>query len=272
MGYAMNALNPFQLNGRTVLITGAAGHLGRAISLGIAAAGGTPILCGRTAQKLHSLQTEIQAAGGNAPVMPLDIGSRDSMANALTWITQNFDSLHGVVNCAHMGRPGTISSANEDDFNIAQQAHVNGPFFLIKQFLPMLERGAREVAGGASIVNVSSMYGIVSADPAVYGNSGSNNPPYYGAAKAALLQLTRYLACHLGDKQIRANSITPGPFPPASIAQTAPDFYQGLCKKNPLGRIGVPEEIAGPTVFLLSAASSYITGANIPVDGGWTSW
>jgi len=268
----MNAPNRFQLNDRVVLITGAAGHLGRAISLGVAEAGGIPILCGRTPEKLHNLQTEIQAAGGRASVLPLDIGDPSSMAHALTWVTQHFDSLHGLVNCAHMGRPGTISSATEDDFNIAQQAHVNGPFFLVKQFLPLLKQGAGEVVGGASIVNVSSMYGIVSPDPTIYGNSGSNNPPYYGAAKAALLQLTRYLACHLGDKQVRANSITPGPFPPADIAQTTPDFYQSLCKKNPLGRIGVPEEVAGPTVFLLSAASSYITGANIPVDGGWTSW
>lgn len=138
--------------------------------------------------------------------------------------------------------------------------------------LELLKNAAKIKRGGASVVNVASMYGQVSPDPRIYGNSGSNNPPYYGAAKAGLIQLTRYMACHLGHFNIRVNSLCPGPFPPESIKEKNPAFYNQLCFKNPLGRIGEAHEVAGPVVFLLSAASSFITGANLAVDGGWTSW
>jgi NAD(P)-dependent dehydrogenase (short-subunit alcohol dehydrogenase family) len=120
--------------------------------------------------------------------------------------------------------------------------------------------------------DVASMYGTVSPDPRIYGASGSNNPPFYGAAKAGLIQLTRYLACHLAASNIRVNSVSPGAFPPDSIRRNQPDFHAELCAKTPLGRIGVPREVAEPIVFLLGAAASYITGANLPIDGGWTVW
>ena len=103
-------------------------------------------------------------------------------------------------------------------------------------------------------------------------NFSFNNPSFYGAGKAGLIQLTKYLACHLPDKGIRVNSVSPGPFPPQEIIKKHPDFYQKLINKVPLKRIGDPNELIGIVQFLLSDSSSYITGANIPVDGGWTAW
>jgi NAD(P)-dependent dehydrogenase (short-subunit alcohol dehydrogenase family) len=112
----------------------------------------------------------------------------------------------------------------------------------------------------------------VSPDPAIYGDSGKNNPPFYGAAKAGLIQLTRYLAVHLAKRGVRVNSVSPGPFPPPSIATVSPEFHAELCRKTPMGRIGAAEELAGPVLFLLSDASTYVTGIDLPVDGGWTAW
>jgi NAD(P)-dependent dehydrogenase (short-subunit alcohol dehydrogenase family) len=86
------------------------------------------------------------------------------------------------------------------------------------------------------------------------------------------LQLTRYLACHLAEKRIRVNAISPGPFPREAIAKERPDFVRALAEKTPLKRVGSAEEIAGPLLFLASDASSYVTGINLPVDGGWTAW
>jgi gluconate 5-dehydrogenase len=114
---------------------------------------------------------------------------------------------------------------------------------------------------------------MVSPDPRIYGSSGFDNPPQYGVAKAGLIQLTRYLACHLAPEGIRVNSVSPGPFPPIeTVAREHPEFLKALENRVPLGRVGKPEEMAGVIVFLASNASSYITGANIPVDGGWTAW
>lgn len=115
------------------------------------------------------------------------------------------------------------------------------------------------------------MYGMVSPDPGIYGNSGFNSPAYYGAGKAGVLQLTRYCAAHLAKKNIRVNSITPGPFP--DFGKSPPkEFILKLQDKTMLKRIGKPREIVGALIFLSSDTSSYMTGSNVVVDGGWTSW
>lgn len=116
------------------------------------------------------------------------------------------------------------------------------------------------------------MYGSVSPDPSIYGTSGLNNPPYYGAAKAGLIQLTRYAACHLAADRIRVNCISPGPFPSPQALERDPGFHGRLNAKNPMRRTGEPAELAGPLLFLASDASSYVTGTNLAVDGGWTAW
>lgn len=115
------------------------------------------------------------------------------------------------------------------------------------------------------------MYGVVSPDPKIYGDSGQNNPVNYGAGKAAVLQLTRYCAAHLAKKNIRVNSVTPGPFPNLKRNVSA-DFLNNLSNKTMLGRVGKPEEIVGAVILLASEASAYMTGSNIVVDGGWTAW
>jgi gluconate 5-dehydrogenase len=123
-----------------------------------------------------------------------------------------------------------------------------------------------------SIVNIASMYGIVSPYPQVYTNHPTfHNPPAYGAAKAGIIQFSRYSACHLAPYGIRVNTISPGAFPNSKV-QKDTDFIEELEKRIPLGRIGLSHEIADPVIFLLSDKSSYITGHNLVVDGGWTAW
>ena len=121
-------------------------------------------------------------------------------------------------------------------------------------------------------MNVSSMYGTVSPDPSIYGTSGANNPPYYGAAKAGMIQLTKYAACHLAADKVRVNSLSPGPFPARTYLDRDPEFHTQLKRKTPMGRTGDPSELAGPLLFLVSDASSFVTGINLAVDGGWTAW
>ncbi len=116
------------------------------------------------------------------------------------------------------------------------------------------------------------MYAMVSPDLGVYDSGNVANPPFYGAAKGALLQWTRYAACEFGKEGIRVNSISPGPFPSDAVQEKDPDFIMRLAKKVPMGRIGLAKEIKGPTLFLASSASSYVNGSNLVVDGGWTCW
>lgn len=265
-------MTDFSLQDRVILLTGAAGYLGSAIARGLADARAEVILAGRTKLSLDELRDDIVGQGGNARSLVVDISRNDSHGEAVQWIQQQYGRLDGIVNNAYRGRAGTLDMIDADDFSKACSQNLSGPFNFIQQALPILQHTAEKNKGGASIVNIASMYGKVSPDPCIYGDSGQNNPVHYGATKAGLIQMTRYLACHLADKSIRVNSISPGAFPRQEIKQTAAEFLACLEQKIPMGRIGQAAEVVGPVLFLLSPASSYVTGIDLPVDGGWTAW
>jgi NAD(P)-dependent dehydrogenase (short-subunit alcohol dehydrogenase family) len=126
--------------------------------------------------------------------------------------------------------------------------------------------------GSGSIVLFSSMYGVVAPDPRIYKDPMTPNPIDYGAAKAAILQLSRYLAVHYGPDGIRFNCVTPGPFPNPSVGIDHPEFVSDLESKTALRRVGNNTEIVGPTLFLLTDSASFVTGHSLVVDGGWTAW
>ena len=142
--------------------------------------------------------------------------------------------------------------------------------------LGVVFRGTREVVPfmkerGGSIINYCSMYGLVAPDLRIYGDNPQKQPPNYGAGKAGVAQFTRYAAGALAGYNIRVNAVTPGPFPnPAN--QSDAQFNEKLAQKTMLGRFGRSYEMAGPVLLLASDASSFMTGSNIVVDGGWTAW
>jgi NAD(P)-dependent dehydrogenase (short-subunit alcohol dehydrogenase family) len=266
-------MNIFDLHGRTILVTGASGHLGAPTSRAILDAGAELIISGRRRSELSSLRDQVAGRlRKRCHVLNADIATPEGVYSLCRTLSGRFESLHGIVNNAYQGRVGNFQMVQAEDFLRGTQFNMIAPFLLVRELLPLLEKGGREVPGGSSIVNVASMYGSVSPDPAVYGDSGNNNPAHYGATKGGLIQLTRYLACHLGARGIRVNSVSPGPFPRSEASKRAADFSQRLAVKVPIGRIGRPQEVAGPIVFLLSSAASYVNGANLPIDGGWTAW
>lgn len=266
------ALAQFRLQGRVALLTGATGHLGKSMARTLAEAGAHVVLNARKRDALEALAAELGGRGGSISIACFDVTDEAVVRNSLDQVADKRGRLDVLVNNASSGRPGTFETATAADFDQAYRVNVTAAFQLLQLSLPLLKKSAQQTPGGASVVNIASMYATVSPDPSIYGVSGANNPPYYGAAKAGLVQLTRYAACHLAPDRIRVNCISPGPFPSAHFLERDPEFGARLAAKVPLGRTGSPNELQGPLLFLASDASSYVTGANLVVDGGWTAW
>lgn len=267
-----DAIIRFRLDGRVAFLSGATGHLGRAMAVAMAGAGAHVVLNARSVEALGSFAKTLQAQGHKVSVACFDITDKSAVGEHIAKIGHQHGRLDVIVNNASAGRTGTIESASAEDFEQLYRVNVVASFEILQAALPLLRESARMTPGGASIVNIASMYGSVSPDPSIYGTSGANNPPHYGAAKAALIQFTRYAACHLAVDRIRVNCISPGPFPAAKYLERDPQFAERLSAKNPMRRVGDPVELQGPLLFLASDASSYVTGVDLAVDGGWTAW
>jgi NAD(P)-dependent dehydrogenase (short-subunit alcohol dehydrogenase family) len=259
----------FTLQGRTALVTGATGHLGQEMARGLAAAGARVLVNSRDAERADALVRRLREEGFAAEALVFDVAEPESIEAALE--RRGHEPLHVLVNNAYAGGAGTIAHSEGHQYVDSYEVSVVAAHNLVRAALPAL-RAAVERDGDASVINIASMYGVVSPDLRVYDASEGANPPFYGAAKAALLQWTRYAACEFGREGIRFNSISPGPFPSGKVQAADPAFTARLAARVALGRVGKAGEIGGPVLFLASSASSYVNGANLAVDGGWTVW
>ncbi|UOQ44859.1 SDR family oxidoreductase [Halobacillus salinarum] len=259
--------NLFDLTGKTVIVTGGAGYLGAAMSEGLARHGADVMIVSRDKKKCRELAEQLNRKyNGNSKGYSIDVSDSQSIIATYEQIYNEHHQIDGLVNNAYYGAAGAVDTIKEEDWEKGIDGSIHNVFRNVKAVLPYMLQQKNGV-----LINISSMYGIVSPEPSVYGDSGFDNPANYGAGKAAIIQFTRYLACHYGSKGIRANCISPGPFPSDDVQQNT-TFIGNLQKKTPLGRIGKPEELQGAVVFLASEASSYVTGHNLVVDGGWTAW
>ncbi|HIJ72645.1 MAG TPA: SDR family oxidoreductase [Candidatus Hydrogenedentes bacterium] len=251
------------LGGKTVLVTGGTGHLGFPIAIGLRELGATVIATARDDRKTDKLEA---LRGNGIEVCYVDLADETSIADTFARLKSDRTRIHGLVNNAYFGEGGSLETMTIDQWRSGIDGAVGVAFTMLQSALPFL----KETKG--AVVNVASIYGIVSPDPRAYAESPQfNNPPNYGAGKAALIQFTKYAACYLAKYAIRVNAISPGAFPSGDVRQDL-NFISRLENKIPLGRIGNPEELVTPVAFLLSSGASYITGQNLVVDGGCTVW
>ncbi len=255
----------FELTGRTAMVTGGAGHLGLAMSKALAEAGARVIVTGRTLEKSLDVAASLKGteAGRHAAVVidHMDEASIESGFSAAMAVSGKIDIL---INNGHEASAQDWSTITGEQFD-RQLKNLTGYFLLARK----VRDQAVERHAAASIVMLGSMYGLVGSYPDVYEGLVPASPAAYHALKGGVVHLTRHLAVYWAKDNVRVNCLSPGPFPGSAVSS---ELVHRLESRSPMGRMGRPEELQGAVLYLASDASSYVTGHNLVVDGGWTAW
>jgi len=253
----------FSLKDKTALVTGGAGYLGTAMCEALAEQGANIIIASRDYDKCKNLSNVLSFQYPKQDFTPMELNVLDKIS--IEKCVSQIKKLDILINNAWSGNKNSFESISNEDWEYDIDMSLNSVFRLIKAMQPLL------IESNGVILNTASMYGHVAPDYRLYNEEKYTNPPSYGAAKAAVIQFSKYLASFLAPYQIRVNCISPGPFPFPETQQDK-EFMQRLSSKNPMNRIGQPYELKGVIALLCSDASSYMTGQNICVDGGWATW
>lgn len=267
----MNGL--FTLEGKVAVVTGALGLLGREHCLALSEAGADVVVTDLDHERTNEFALTLPSAIG----IGADITKKESVEALRDVILSRYGKIDILVN----------NAAVNDMFENPSEAFENSKFenyplsswqkaldvnvtgmFLTSQIIGTVMAGA----GSGSIVNIASTYGIVAPDQSLYQNAEGKQrfykSPVYPATKGAVISFTRFLAAYWGRKGVRVNSLSPG-----GVENSQDDwFVENYSKRTMLGRMAQPADYRGALLFLASDASSYVTGANLVVDGGWTAW
>lgn len=260
----------FSLKNKNVVVAGGGGQIGFSMVEILHDAGANVIIADID---VDMSTDKVKKAGliERIQIIKLDVSDENSVNDFCKGLA--IEAIHGLINCFHFkGNTRKLDTSSDffapfesyptEAWDLVHDVNLRGSFLLSQKLLPLM------VDNESSIVNISSTYGIVSANKQIYGDSGINSPVAYATSKAALINLTRYMATHLADKKIRVNCLSPG----GVFNNQSDEFLRNYCEKTPLNRMASPEDYQGPILLLISGASSYMTGANVVVDGGWTAW
>ena len=271
----------FSLEGKTAVLTGASGFLGRTFALALLANGARVIALGRSERVCSEAQRWADQFGAEkVSAHRIDMYDVQALNALCDSIVKDEKSIDVLINNAHeLGSAtgfnvpeGSLENASFDHW----QKNLQGGVYWAVQTTQRIGIKMKSQRHG-SIINIATMYASVAPRPGLYEGTASLNPPGYSASKAALVAFTRYTASFWGREGVRANCISPGPFSNTedlqsqnSVAADSP-FVKRLKGNTVLDRIGRPIELCGALIYLASDASSYVTGQNFCIDGGWTA-
>ena len=265
----------FDLTGRNIIVTGSSGTLGSQYADTLSQAGANVILVDINNENNNLDKTLRKKYKTNAKFYCTDISIEKNVLSLKKNILTDFKKIDGLVNNAAYTNIDAIKNSDniyapfeKFSFQLWKKmldVNLSGVFNCCKVFGSQMIKQRK-----GTIVNIASIYGIVGNDQRIYGNSKINSPVSYAAAKGGIITLTRYLAAYWYGKNIRVNTLTPGGVIDKSYQSK--EFIKKYSEKTILGRMARSDEYNGALLFLMSDASSYMTGANLVIDGGWTAW
>ena len=275
----MTIQDKFTLKDRAAVVTGGAGLLGTEFCRTLAEAGACVGVVDLNAQAAEKVCDALTKAGHQAKAFTADVTDPKSTTALVAAVLKEFGRLDVLVNSAALDpkfdadavkrgiTPGSFEDYPLADWKAALNVNLTGMFLMTQAAVkPMLERGQQ-----GSIINICSTYGLNGPDQRIYIRDGRRvayKPVYYTVTKAGVLGFTRYLAAYYAGTKIRVNALTPG----GVFNDHEEYFVQNYSAKTILGRMANRDEMNGALLFLASEASSYMTGGNLVVDGGWTAW
>jgi len=255
----------FDLSGKAALITGATGYLGASMSRALAEAGASVVVSSRERSKAEAAAAELPVVGkARHHGVQLDYMDEASIRQGVADAVAAAGRIDILVNNGYERVTADWTDVTGEQFT-RQLSNATGCFLLARE---IREHAVRR-GGGASIIMIGSMYGLVGSYPDAYADICMASPVAYHALKGGVLSMTRHLAVYWAADGVRVNCLTPGPFPATAVRQ---DLKDRLSAKSPMRRMGRPDELKGVVVFLAGEASSYMTGQNLIIDGGWTAW
>ncbi|WP_298461418.1 SDR family NAD(P)-dependent oxidoreductase [uncultured Mitsuokella sp.] len=248
--------NLFDVSGKNVLITGAGRGLGLGYAHTFAAAGSRVFLAGRHQPQIEKIAGELRAAGGKAEAVLLDVTSSDSIDAAVSFVMGYGGTIDVLVNNAGYEQVADFTEVTRDTYDKIMAVNLKGTFFMSQAVAKCMKQ-----TGGGKIINIGSLGSFL----------GLRQSSVYCATKGGVVQLTKTMALELGAYGIQVNCLAPGYFitPMTQAFYDDPQHRAWIESRIPLARWGTNEDLAGAVLFLASAASDYITGETIRVDGGW---